>query len=435
MTTADRQILSGIGWITLFVVVGRVAGAAKEMAVAWRFGVGPALDGYLFVLNIVMLPVGVWFSVLCAVLVPMAAGWHNQSSPEMRCFSRELLMLTLGLGTLGAAVAALVLPPLARLPALGLSSPAVATVLEVSTVMSLIIPAGMVAGLGSAWLLAAGRHANTLFEAVPAVTILIAVVVATSSIVSLAWATALGVALQCIVVSIALRALLPQRAADYGSSTVCWRRFRRGIGIMVAAQVLWTLAALVDLFFTARLNPGSIAVLGYATRITALVLGICATAVSRSTLPVFSQLQHDQVSARLLARAWTLRTLCVGSLLAIVGWVSAEPLVRLLFERGAFTVQDTNAVAETLRMLLLQLPPYCAGIVFVSWASACGHLRLVFAAALCAFVVKLVATAVLVDAYGLSGVAASSALMYATTFGVLVTGFARTRPSMTQAPP
>lgn len=415
-------------------MVGRVAGAAKEMAVAWRFGVSPALDGYLFVLNVVMLPVGVWFSILCVLLVPMAAGWQNQSSPEMRCFSRELFMLTLGLGALGAAVAALVLPPLARLPALGLSVPAVAAVLEASTVMSLVIPAGMVAGLGSAWLLAAGRHANTLFEAVPAVTILIAVVVAASSVSSLAWATALGVALQCTVVSIALRALLPERAAGYSSSTVCWRRFRRGIGIMVAAQVLWTLAALADQFFAARLSPGSIAVLGYATRITALVLGICATAVSRSTLPVFSQLQHDQVSARLLARAWTLRTLGVGTLLAIVGWVSAEPLVRLLFQRGAFTAQDTHAVADTLRMLLLQLPPYCAGIVFVSWASACGHLKLVFVAALFAFVVKLVAMAAWVDVYGLSGVAAASALMYATTFGVLVTGFARARPATTPAP-
>ena len=105
MTTADRQILSGIAWVTLFALVGRCAGAAKEMAIAWRFGVNPEVDGYLFVLTLVTLPSALWFSVLTAVLVPMVSSWPNRWSAALQRFARELLLFTMALGVLLAAYA------------------------------------------------------------------------------------------------------------------------------------------------------------------------------------------------------------------------------------------------------------------------------------------------------------------------------------------
>ena len=66
----DHQAIArGMVLVVLFVFFGKLAGAAKEVAIAWRYGVSEEVDAYLLVLNLVSWPVGVWFSVLTVVLV------------------------------------------------------------------------------------------------------------------------------------------------------------------------------------------------------------------------------------------------------------------------------------------------------------------------------------------------------------------------------
>jgi len=61
-----RAIFRGIAWVSLFVVLAKLVGAAKEMAVAYQYGVSANVDAYLFVFNFISWPVGVWFTVLTA---------------------------------------------------------------------------------------------------------------------------------------------------------------------------------------------------------------------------------------------------------------------------------------------------------------------------------------------------------------------------------
>src|SRR5215475_3724216 len=95
----DHQAIArGMAWVTLFVCLSKLAGAAKEMAIAYRYGVSVEVDAYLFVFNLVNWPVGVWFSVLTAVLVPLAARIRQGAAAELPRFRAELLGLTLLLG-------------------------------------------------------------------------------------------------------------------------------------------------------------------------------------------------------------------------------------------------------------------------------------------------------------------------------------------------
>ena len=91
-------------WVALFVFIGKLAGAAKEMAIAWRYGVSETVDAYVFVFNLINLPVSVWFSVLTVVLAPLAARIRHDNPAELPRFRDELLGLTmivgLGLGCL-----------------------------------------------------------------------------------------------------------------------------------------------------------------------------------------------------------------------------------------------------------------------------------------------------------------------------------------------
>ena len=48
-----HAIAAGMASVALFVLLGSVARAAKEIAVAYRYGVSAAFEAYLFVFNLV----------------------------------------------------------------------------------------------------------------------------------------------------------------------------------------------------------------------------------------------------------------------------------------------------------------------------------------------------------------------------------------------
>ncbi len=87
-----------MAWVALFVFVGKLAGAAKEMAIAYRYGLSREVDAYLFVFNLVSWPIGVWFSILTVVLVPLAARMRQTDPSELPRFRSELLGFVILLG-------------------------------------------------------------------------------------------------------------------------------------------------------------------------------------------------------------------------------------------------------------------------------------------------------------------------------------------------
>ena len=68
-----RRIAQGFLWVSAFVFIGKLAGAAKEMTIAWRYGVSEKVDAYVFLFNVLNWPNAVWYSVLAVVLVPLFA--------------------------------------------------------------------------------------------------------------------------------------------------------------------------------------------------------------------------------------------------------------------------------------------------------------------------------------------------------------------------
>ena len=89
-----RAIARGMVVGSLFVFLSKLAGAAKEMAVAWRYGVSEVVDAYLFIFNLLNWPVVVWFSVLSVVFIPLAATIRERSPKDLHRFRSELLGLS-----------------------------------------------------------------------------------------------------------------------------------------------------------------------------------------------------------------------------------------------------------------------------------------------------------------------------------------------------
>lgn len=409
-------ILRGMLTVAAFVFVGKLVSAMKEMAVAYRYGLGAEVDAYQFLYTVISWPIGVWASVLTAVLVPLAVRLRDQQEQLAR-FRSELLGLVIVAGFALAGVVWLVLHTMFQLGHSGLP-PRLAGLAEAALPgLILLLPLGMLTALQSAWMLAAGRHLNTLLECIP--TLSIATLVMTlpgGGMRALVWGTVAGSALHLLSLMAPWGGRDKQGAPRLALSSPQWPWFWQGFGIMVGGQALMSLTVVIDQFYAAGLGTGAIAMLGYANRILSLILGLAAIAVSRATLPIFAQV-HAQGAGRLraVARLWAGILFALGVLAMLASYSAAPWIVRLLYERGQFGAADTAAVTEVLRYGLPQVPFYFSSMVLVSYALSQRRYHLVFFSALIGCAAKIAGNVLLVPVLGVNGIALGTMLVYAST--------------------
>jgi putative peptidoglycan lipid II flippase len=422
-----HAIVRGMMWISLFVFLGKLAGAAKEMVIAYRYGVSQEVDAYLYVFNLVTWPENIWFSILTFVLIPISARIRQDSPKELTRFRAELLGLTLVLGSTLSLIAWLGLPILLHSSWVGLSGAAANVAIDIMPSMIALIPLGILISLLSAWMLSAGRHVNTLLESMPAFSILVALLVLPhEGAEPLVWGTLAGFILHMISLAIPLAWKREIDIPRFTHRSPQWPLFWQSFGIMLIGQTLMSFIDIIDQFFAAQLNVGAIATLSYANRILALILGLGATAIVRTMLPIFSRIKSQEgTQLKRIAMFWARIMFLIGVISAMILWWLAPWIVKLLFERGAFTVQDTQNVTEILRYGLLQLPFCFSNRVLNSLFASVGKHKLIAISGSVNLFVKTGANFILVPLLGIKGIILATVLMYMVSF-VILYRFART---------
>jgi putative peptidoglycan lipid II flippase len=408
-----------------FALLGKVVSAAKEIAVAWRFGVSAEVDAYLLVLNLINLPVSIWASVLSVILLPMAAKLQRESPEGLRHFRAELLGATLVAGGLIGVVAQVALPHLLASTWLGLPPRTRSLAIQMVPVLGWLVLPGLLVGLYSVWMMSAGSHLNTLLEGMPALGILLAVL-ASGGIEPLIWGTLVGTVVQLGCLAVAARQRNRADAPAFSLTSPQWAPFWQALSIMLLGQVILSLTTVVDQFFAAGLGEGAISSMGYANRILALILGVVAIALTRATLPVFSHSGAEETArVRGLARRWAGLMWLSGVAVVAVGWLAAPWGVKLLFERGTFTSGNTEVVSSLFRLGLLQLPFYFASLVLVSLLASVGRYGLLFVSGVVGLSVKVLASYLLIPRLGVGALMLSNALVYAANLLLMANGITR----------
>jgi putative peptidoglycan lipid II flippase len=187
-------------------------------------------------------------------------------------------------------------------------------------------------------------------------------------------------------------------------------------------------------------SPSAVSWLYFANRLIELPLGIVGVAMGTVLVPELTRaLRGDDRSAVAHAESRGLE-LAVGlALPATLGLiVLSAPVVRMLFEHGAFTASDAAATAQELTWLALGLPAHVLVKALSPAFFARNDTLTPLLAALQGFAVAIVLAIVLGQIFGASGIAASIALgawssalalirRGAATFGFSIDAAARRR--------
>jgi putative peptidoglycan lipid II flippase len=131
-------------------------------------------------------------------------------------------------------------------------------------------------------------------------------------------------------------------------------------------------SAFLDTVLASFLLAGSISYLYYANRIFQLPLALFAIATSIALFPKVSRFlknNDDTKALTYLTKAfWFLAFLLTASTLG--GAILAHEITWLLFERGAFTAEDTKNTAFVLQMYMIGLLPFGLQKLFLLWIYA-----------------------------------------------------------------
>jgi len=157
-------------------------------------------------------------------------------------------------------------------------------------------------------------------------------------------------------------------------------------------------------------SPSAVSWLYFANRLIELPLGIVSVAMGTVLVGELTRSLRDGDAAA-AAQAHALELTLGLALPATFGLiVLSEPIVRLLFEHGAFTAQDTGATAQALRWLALALPANVLSKALAPSFFAREDTATPLKAGLIGFIVAIIAAFILSHLFGVSGVAAGIAL-------------------------
>ena len=200
------------------------------------------------------------------------------------------------------------------------------------------------------------------------------------------------------------------------------------------AKVLWPaiistsigqLIIYVDSFFCSRIGEGAWTAIANSNRLVQLPLGVLITAMLVPMLPRFTELvsvnKLDNLKSefrRSLSFLWFLALPMTAILLAL-----PAPIIRLLFQRGAFNDQSTALVTAALIYLVPSIIFYMARDLITRVYFAFHDSRTPFYVAMAAIFIKILLDWLLVVVFplGVAGISISTSLI--TVFNLFLLTF------------
>jgi putative peptidoglycan lipid II flippase len=210
------------------------------------------------------------------------------------------------------------------------------------------------------------------------------------------------------------------------------RQITRLMGPTVFGSAIYLVNISVSRFIGLSLNDSAVTVLNLATRLMELPIGVFAVAISTVIFPLIAK--HAAAGEwQSLANSYRkgMRLILVINIPAAVGlMVLATPIIRLLFQRGAFGPADTLMMQPVLVVFAVGLPFFSFVNIVLRAFYAQKDTRTPVHAALLSFAVNLGLSLALMRPLGTVGLALASNLAVVVQALYLQTRLARKREGL-----
>jgi putative peptidoglycan lipid II flippase len=145
-----------------------------------------------------------------------------------------------------------------------------------------------------------------------------------------------------------------------------------------------------------------------------VIVGLASTSLTAAVIPYFSEMvaagnwEACQHTLRTYTRMLFATMIPVAALLIVM----SPTVVRCLFQRGAFSAQDTVIVSRVQAMYALQIPFYAAGMLYVRMLTAMRRNDLVMISAAINLALDIVLNLICMRFLGVAGIALATSLFF-----------------------
>lgn len=423
--SVNRSIFVAIVIVGFFTVISKLISMIKDLFVARNFGVSSELDAFLVSFIVPSLAINLIGSSFNASLIPAYVEVRTKNGPEAarkllsEVSGRMLLILLAVTGVLALAGPIIVSLTGSRFDA--------ETLQLCQALYFITLPAVVIAGMSTIWsaVLNAEDHfaLASVIPAVVPIAMIIGLIVAPpeQGVYALSISMISGFTIQAVVVGYALHQHGLSLMPHFRKTEPMVDSVMRQLWPAVTGGIFANSTELVDQTMAALLGAGSVSILNYGNKLTSFAVGIASIAISSAVLPYFSRLvaKKDWSNVRRTYRIYSLLILAGTGLVTLFIMLFSETLIRLIFERGAFTAADTKIVSHVQNIGILMLPFFALSILTVRLLSALKGNAVLAQAAVINGVVNISMNALLAPVIGVAGIALSTTCVYIVSFTFL----------------
>mgnify|MGYP005849470865 CR=1 FL=1 len=355
-----RQIARAAGVVVVFFVLSRFLGLVREMAIGSRFGTSGELDAYLAAFRLPdfifqLIAGGALGSAFIPVFTAYLAEGDEEGAWRLASAVANLVLLALAaLAGLAAWLAPWLVPSVIA-PGFGPEKQALTVEL-----MRWMLLCPVIFGLSGLAMAVLNSYQHFLLPSLAPVVYNLSIIggalflVPFWGVYGLVAGVVAGAVLHLAVQAPGLlsRGLVYSLRLGLGDLRV------REVGRLMLPRALGLSVVqinfLVNTILASGLVEGSLAALNFAWLLMLLPQGVFAQAVATAAFPTFAWLSAKGEEAEMRETfSATLRTVLYLIIPASVGLFTLRyPLIRLLFQRGAFDAESTGAVAWALSFYL-----------------------------------------------------------------------------------
>lgn len=366
MSRTRSGVLGAVSLVALAAVLSRVLGYVRDMLLAAKFGASGVTDAYTVAKG---LPEAVSFVVSNALVLAFIPVYREVVERRGEEAAWRLVNTVLNVATLVFVAlwlaGELAAPGLIPLLNPGLSAESRGLAVSLTRIMMPMLLLVSLSGLSAGVLNANRRFAAPAFFGLASNLVVVAALLWVQESGQISWVAysvvggwALGVLIQ--LVDLWRTGYRYRHVVDLAEPALgrVWRLFLPVL-LPTAVNEVQTFAAR---FVASRLAEGTISSLNYAVRISQLPFNVIGLALTTVIYPTLAEQGaaggRDDLKETLRDGLRRLSFLLVP--MAAGTALFAVPIVRLVFERGAFTAEDTHMTAAALQF-------YAVGILFTGW--------------------------------------------------------------------
>lgn len=420
--SVNRKIFTAASIVGFATLIVSLLTFAKEILVARQFGTGDTLEAFLIAFLLPSLAINVFAGSLNSAFIPTYVRVRetegNKAAQDLLENVSALFIFLLVIICLGIALLSSLLFPLI---ASGFDSEK----LQLSHLLFYyLLPLTIIKGLSTIW----GAVLNTRDKfvltgiapiATPFITIiLLLTLVEKWDIYILISGLATGFIVEAGVLGLALRRnglFIRPRWLGYDRAT---KEVMQQYLPMLAGAFLMSSTGAVDQAMAAMLRPGDVAALSYGNKVSSFITNLGSIAIGTAVLPYFSSMvagnRWDEVKNTIVVYLKLIVIVTVPLTLILI--VFSVPFIEVIFQRGAFTSADTALVGKVQSYYCLQIPFYIMGTLIVRLISAMRANQILMWGAVLNLIVNIVFNLIFMRAWGVAGIALSTAVVYLVSF-------------------